>query len=105
MSKILLVVTAFLVAASTTTAFVPAQGLSGSLLSSTTSTRSADRRRIVLSSSSTEPTGLIKTITRPGSNKAVKLGDIATVKYTCYLPDNEKAKPFAKAEKQKMVRE
>jgi hypothetical protein len=61
-----------------------------------------------LSASSTSPppppvAGFIKTISKQGSNKAVQLGDIATVKYSCYLPDNEKAAPFAKAEKQKMV--
>ena len=49
--------------------------------------------------------GFIKTVSKPGSSgKPVNLGDIATVKYTCYLPGNEKAAPFARSEKQKMVR-
>jgi hypothetical protein len=45
--------------------------------------------------------GLVKTITTPGNpGQKANLGDIATVKYTCYVPNS---KPFAKATKQKMV--
>jgi len=47
--------------------------------------------------------GFVKTVSKPGSSKQVNLGDIATVKYTCYLADDEKAAPFARAERQKMV--
>ncbi len=99
--KFLLTVVALLVPS--TSAFLPTpQSVSRPI---TTATTFGSGSRIVVFSSSnvdTEP-GFIKTISKPGSNKAVKLGDIATVKYTCYLPDNEKVAPFAKAEKQKMV--
>jgi hypothetical protein len=50
------------------------------------------------------PEGLVKKISTVGQGKAVSLGDIATVKYTCYLSDQEKVVPFARSEKQKMVR-
>jgi len=72
----------------------------------TTSTTRYNAETVTASSVSSSPSspGFIKTITQQGSNKPVRLGDIATVKYTCYLPDNEKATPFAKAQKQKMVR-
>ena len=53
--------------------------------------------------STTLPEGILKTISKPGQGKPVSLGDIATVKYTCYLPEDETAKPFAKSDKQKMV--
>jgi len=43
--------------------------------------------------------GLYKTITKKGS-KNVQLGDIATVKYSCYLPNNPELVPFSKAEEQ-----
>jgi multidrug efflux pump subunit AcrB len=51
----------------------------------------------------TLPEGVAKTISKPGQGNPVKLGDIATIKYTCYLPGNEKETPFAKSDKQKMV--
>jgi hypothetical protein len=52
----------------------------------------------------TLPEGVIKTISKPGNGEPVTLGDIATVKYTCYLPgDDSSVAPFAKAEKQKLV--
>jgi FKBP-type peptidyl-prolyl cis-trans isomerase len=47
------------------------------------------------------PEGLVKTISKPGSGVRANRGDIATVKYSCYVPDG---KPFAKATKQKLVR-
>jgi hypothetical protein len=54
------------------------------------------------------PEGLLKTITVPGSGDRASLGDIATVKYSCYVPTNNQItnnnKPFAKATKQKMVK-
>jgi FKBP-type peptidyl-prolyl cis-trans isomerase len=59
-------------------------------------------------SSTTFPEGLVKTITTPGSGDRAKLGDIVTVKYSCYVPNSDGThdnnKPFAKATKQKMVR-
>ena len=48
----------------------------------------------------TLPEGLQKTVSQPGNGDAVNLGDIATVKYTCYVPD---AKPFCRSTRQKMV--
>jgi hypothetical protein len=48
------------------------------------------------------PDGLIKTISKPGSGIPLKLGDIASVKYSCYLP-NQDAPPFAKSDFQKVV--
>lgn len=46
--------------------------------------------------------GLFKTVSQSGTFP-VKLGDIATVKYSCYLPDKPDVRPFAKSTKQKMV--
>mmetsp|Transcript_1934 Transcript_1934/g.4453 ORF Transcript_1934/g.4453 Transcript_1934/m.4453 type:complete len:217 (-) Transcript_1934:896-1546(-) len=58
------------------------------------------------SSSFTLPEGMIKQTTEqpPVGTQPTKpnLGDIVTVKYTCYGVDDEK--PFAKSTKQKMVR-
>ena len=48
--------------------------------------------------------GLVKTVTKPGNGMPVQLGDIATVKYSCYLPNDPKAAPFSKANSQKVVR-
>lgn len=47
------------------------------------------------------PEGLIKTVTKQGNGTPLKLGDIASVKYSCYLPDEA---PFARSELQKVVR-
>lgn len=47
--------------------------------------------------------GLLKTVTKEGSGAAVKLGDIATVKYSCYLPDDDTIIPFAKSSRQKVA--
>ena len=47
------------------------------------------------------PEGFIKTVTKPGNGPPLKLGDIASVKYSCYLPDEA---PFARSEFQKVVR-
>ena len=49
------------------------------------------------------PDGIIKTISTVGEGKPVMLGDIATLKYSCYLPTDETALPFARADNQKMV--
>jgi hypothetical protein len=49
------------------------------------------------------PEGIVKTITTPGNeNRRANLGDIATVKYSCYVPEKNE-KPFAKAMRQKVV--
>ena len=47
--------------------------------------------------------GLVKTVTQPGRGVPVQLGDIATVKYSCYLPAEPKMAPFSKANQQKIV--
>jgi hypothetical protein len=61
-----------------------------------------------VAASSLVPEGIVKTVTTEGKGRPINLGDIATVKYTCYLPNdadnNNNNKPFAKATKQKMVR-
>jgi FKBP-type peptidyl-prolyl cis-trans isomerase len=60
------------------------------------------------------PDGIVKTVMTPSTGRRIKLGDIVTVKYTCYLPspdgkgissnsNNYNGKPFAKATRQKMV--
>lgn len=56
------------------------------------------------------PNGLIKTITQFGSGEPVRLGDIATVEYSCFVVggetgDTETAAtlPFAQSPRQKMV--
>jgi FKBP-type peptidyl-prolyl cis-trans isomerase len=53
--------------------------------------------------SETVTDGLIKTVTKPGQGMPVKLGDIATVKYSCYLPNDPKMPPFSKSNQQKVV--
>ena len=61
-------------------------------------------RTVAWSTASTELSeGLFKTVSTPGNGQTVQLGDIATVQYTCYLPDNEKALPFCKSPRQKVV--
>ena len=47
------------------------------------------------------PEGLFKTVSKEGDGPPLKRGDIATVKYSCYLPDSP---PFARSEKQRVVR-
>lgn len=47
--------------------------------------------------------GLVKTVLQTGQGNQVNLGDIATVKYSCYLPDDPKALPFSKASQQKVA--
>jgi len=54
--------------------------------------------------SSTLPDGITKTVTKPGTGKPLRLGDVATVKYSCYVPSgDEPSSPFAKSPKQKVV--
>lgn len=45
--------------------------------------------------------GFVKQVFTPGNGAPLKRGDIATVKYSCYLPDSP---PFARSEGQRMVR-
>jgi hypothetical protein len=44
--------------------------------------------------------GIIKTISKEGTGAPLKRGDVATVKYTVYLPDSP---PFARSERQRVV--
>jgi hypothetical protein len=68
----------------------------------TSKTRSSSP--LFAAASSMLPEGIVKTVTTPGNeNRRVNLGDIATVKYSCYVPEQNQ-KPFAKATKQKVVR-
>mmetsp|Transcript_31372 Transcript_31372/g.46272 ORF Transcript_31372/g.46272 Transcript_31372/m.46272 type:complete len:288 (+) Transcript_31372:102-965(+) len=46
------------------------------------------------------PEGLFKTISKEGSGDLVNIGDVATVKYSCYLPDSQ---PFARSDNQKVT--
>ena len=90
----------------TATAFVPSTGLSTATKTISTTSTLNNRGIFPLFASSVDVDagGMIKTITKPGTGKSANLGDIATIKYSCYLPDDEKAIPFARSEKQKMVR-
>jgi hypothetical protein len=45
--------------------------------------------------------GLTKTILQPGRGPALKLGDVATVSYNCYLADTKQT--FSKSPKQKVI--
>lgn len=49
--------------------------------------------------------GLIKTITKEGFGNPLKYGEVATVKYTCYIPpvDGSSPKPFAQSLSQKVI--
>ena len=57
--------------------------------------------------SATLPEGIVKTVSQEGQGPPLELGDIATVKYSCYVVPTEKNKsnpaPFAKSSKQKVV--
>jgi len=55
------------------------------------------------SSTASSPDGIVKQVSTPGSGKAVNLGDIATVRYSCYVSGNKDALPVARADRQKMV--
>lgn len=48
--------------------------------------------------------GLVKRVSQPGRGGPITLGDMATIKYSCYIPGEDKSPPFAKADRQKMVR-
>ena len=47
--------------------------------------------------------GVIKKVTKPGTGVAAKFGDIATIKYSCYVVGDDMSTPFSKSERQKMV--
>jgi hypothetical protein len=84
-------------------AFAPSQGS----VAFTRATSVSQRQNALSLSSTVAPElaeGILKTVSKEGNGKPVKLGDIATVKYTCYLPDGPSSTlPFAKSSKQKMV--
>jgi hypothetical protein len=64
-------------------------------------TRIAPSKALNSAAATEMPEGLIKTVTKPGKGPPLKLGDVASVKYSCYLPDEA---PFARSEFQKVVR-
>lgn len=70
---------------------------------SPSSHRGKSLTRMFSSTTAMLPEGVVKQTSTPGQGKAANLGDIATVKYTCYLADQDDASPFARSEKQKMV--
>jgi len=49
------------------------------------------------------PEGLVKTVSKEGRGTPARRGDVATVKYSCYLPDYVTKIPFAKSDLQKVV--
>jgi len=55
----------------------------------TTTTRTRTTTTATALSSQQAENGLIKTITVPGQGDYAQLGDLATVKYTCYLPKDD----------------
>eukprot|EP00339_Tiarina_fusa_P006381 CAMPEP_0117062918 /NCGR_PEP_ID=MMETSP0472-20121206/43879_1 /TAXON_ID=693140 ORGANISM="Tiarina fusus, Strain LIS" /NCGR_SAMPLE_ID=MMETSP0472 /ASSEMBLY_ACC=CAM_ASM_000603 /LENGTH=269 /DNA_ID=CAMNT_0004782329 /DNA_START=65 /DNA_END=871 /DNA_ORIENTATION=+ len=87
----------FLLLLASATAFAPSSGRSN------LNVRQTDNKNNPLYASSAAMEGIIKTVSKKGFGQPAVLGDIATVKYSCYLPDDEKAMPFARAERQKMV--
>jgi hypothetical protein len=62
-------------------------------------TRIAPSKALNSAAATEMPEGLIKTVTKPGKGPPLKLGDVASVKYSCYLPDEA---PFARSEFQKV---
>lgn len=67
-------------------------------------TRTAGATQLFSAAASTNlPEGLVKTVARPGNGNPLRLGDIATVKYSCYLPNDASTPPFARSSKQKVV--
>ena len=70
---------------------------------STTTTTSTQIYSSAAASETVVAEGLLKTVTQPGRGGPVKLGDIATVKYSCYLPDAPDQRPFSKSSSQKIV--
>mmetsp|Transcript_25634 Transcript_25634/g.38469 ORF Transcript_25634/g.38469 Transcript_25634/m.38469 type:complete len:293 (-) Transcript_25634:260-1138(-) len=46
--------------------------------------------------------GLVKKVIKEGTGPALERGQVASVKYSCYLPGTE-TKPFAQSEKQRMI--
>ena len=75
-----------------------------STIAFTPSDRSQRKAVLDLYSSKTPiPDGILKQVSTPGNGKAVNLGDIATVRYACYVSGSRDALPVARAERQKMV--
>lgn len=65
-----------------------------------TSSTTATTTTVSLNAASTLPEGLLKTISKPGSGPLLRRGDVATVKYSVYLPNQP---PFSRAASQKVV--
>eukprot|EP00591_Stephanopyxis_turris_P005563 CAMPEP_0195527488 /NCGR_PEP_ID=MMETSP0794_2-20130614/29193_1 /TAXON_ID=515487 /ORGANISM="Stephanopyxis turris, Strain CCMP 815" /LENGTH=312 /DNA_ID=CAMNT_0040658397 /DNA_START=106 /DNA_END=1044 /DNA_ORIENTATION=- len=77
--------------------FLPSSILSNALPCSSSSSTS-----LFSSPSATLPEGLTKTVKKKGRGPPLSVGDVATVRYSCYLP-NEPGTPFAKSDAQKFV--
>lgn len=61
--------------------------------------------KLHMSSTVELPSGLIKKVTKPGMGPPIRVGDVATVKFTCDVVDEngESSMPFAKSSGQKFV--
>jgi len=58
-------------------------------------------RTKALQEATTADKGWIKTINTPATGPPLKLGDIATLKYSCYLPDSPDEPSFSKGAREK----
>ena len=101
---------AFFVAVATTALMLLGNSIDGFTVTTTISSssiRTVGRRSTQLySSATTSQDGLVKSIAVPGYGGPVRLGDIATVKYSCYLAaddDNKNTIPFARSTSQKVA--
>lgn len=83
-----------------TRAFAPARTSRQSFLTAPSSVLALSSTT-ASSQGATLPEGVIKTMAQEGIGPKVKRGDIATVKYACYVADQEF--PFARSKKQKVV--
>jgi len=84
-------------------AFVPIQNGMNNLNSRSTVNSQSQIYSAAAAASETIADGLIKTVTQPGNGVPVQLGDIATVKYSCYIPDSPSTVPFSRSNNQKIV--
>eukprot|EP00586_Coscinodiscus_wailesii_P012708 CAMPEP_0172517122 /NCGR_PEP_ID=MMETSP1066-20121228/281953_1 /TAXON_ID=671091 /ORGANISM="Coscinodiscus wailesii, Strain CCMP2513" /LENGTH=273 /DNA_ID=CAMNT_0013298927 /DNA_START=109 /DNA_END=930 /DNA_ORIENTATION=+ len=55
------------------------------------------------SAATTLPEGITKTVKKTGNGPPLRVGDVATVKYSCYLPEKDNSPPFAKSPGQQVV--
>jgi len=62
-----------------------------------------DNHVLFMSSTATLPEGVVKTVVKDGNGPMLGVGDVASVRYSCYLPEQAGALPFAKSKEQKVV--